>query len=125
MRGIVLAWAVGLGIFAWREAQIYHKPPVPGRILGGSLVFAALALIAEYEPARRAAVLAAWGFDVAIVFKAGPQALVSTTGFGKSSPAGEGGGGGAGEGGGGSLGGGATQRQHRGTGGATQRQQGG
>ena len=120
MRGLTLAWAVGLGIFTWREAQIYRKPPVPGRILGGSLVFAALALLAEYEPARRAAVLAAWAFDVAIVFKAGPAALVSTAGFGTqsglpSNPAGASGSG---------QGGGATQKQHRG-GGATQRQHGG
>ena len=117
MRGIVLAWAVGLGIFAWREAQLYHRPPVPGRILGGSLVFAALALAAEYEPARRAATLAAWGFDVAIVFKAGPQALVSTKGFGSNLPSNPLGGGGSG-----GSGGGATQKQHH-TGGATGRQQ--
>ena len=73
----------------WRTAQQYHKPPVPGRILGASVVFAFLALLGEYEPARRAAVLAAWGFDVAVLFKAGPQALVSTAGFGGPS-AGEG-----------------------------------
>lgn len=66
----------------WRTAQDYHKPPVPGRLLGASMVFVLLALLAEYEPARRAALLAAWGFDVAVLFKAGPQALVSTQGFG-------------------------------------------
>lgn len=82
MRGLVLAWAVGLGILTWRTAQEYHKPPVPGRLLGASMVYVLLALLAEYEPAKRAAVLAAWGFNVAVLFKAGPAALVSTAGFG-------------------------------------------
>lgn len=88
MRGLVLAWAVGLGILSWRTAQQYHKPPVPGRLLGASVVFVVLALIAEYEPARRAAVLAAWGFDLAVFFQAGPQQLTSTAGFrtNKASP---------------------------------------
>ena len=67
---------------SWRTAQEFHKPPVPGRILGASLVFAALALLAEYQPATRVAILAAWGFDVAVLFQAGPAALTSTAGFG-------------------------------------------
>lgn len=82
MRGIVLAWAVGLGIMSWRTVQEFHRPPVPGRILGASAVFAGLALLAEYEPAARFATLAAWGFDLAVVFQAGPAALTSTKGFG-------------------------------------------
>jgi hypothetical protein len=81
VRGLVLAWAVGLGIMTWREIQEYHRPPVPGRLLGGSLVFAALAVIAEYPPATGPATIAAWGFDLAVFFQAGPQALVSTKGF--------------------------------------------
>lgn len=105
MRGLVLAWAVGLGILTWRTAQEYHKPPVPGRILGASMVYVLLAFLAEYEPARRAAVLAAWGFDVAVLFKAGPAALVSTAGFGGAPSAGEGGSA-AGEGSGGKIKGG-------------------
>ncbi len=111
MRGITLAWAVGLALMTWRTAQEFHRPPVPGRILGASMVFAALALLAEYEPAARAAVLAAWGFDVAVLFQIGPAALVSTAGFGgnavggSSGPAGEGGSA-AGEGSGGKIKGG-------------------
>lgn len=81
MRGIVLAWAVGLGVMAWREAQEFHRPPVPGRILGASLVYVLLALAAEYQPAARAAVVTAWGFDLAVIFKAGPAQLTSTRGF--------------------------------------------
>lgn len=76
MNGIVLAWAVGLGIMAVRQAQRYHQPPVPGRVLGASGVYAALALAAEYQPARSAAVLAAWAFSVAVLFQAGPAAIV-------------------------------------------------
>ena len=87
MRGIVLAWGVGLGILSWRTVQQYHKPPVPGRVLGASVVYAALALIAEYEPATAAATLAAWGFTVAVLFKAGPQVLTNTKGLGETSPA--------------------------------------
>lgn len=56
-----------------RTVQQYHKPPVPGRVLAASVVFAALALLAEYEPARRAAILAAWGFDLAILFQVVPS----------------------------------------------------
>lgn len=77
MRGITLAWAVGLGLMTWRTAQEFHRPPVPGRILGASVVFAALALLAEYGPAQRAAVLAAWGFDVAVLFKLPPSAFTT------------------------------------------------
>jgi hypothetical protein len=87
MRGLILAWAVGLGLMSWRDVQKYHKPPVPGRLLGASLVFAGLALLGEYEPARRVAVLTAWAFDLAVVFEIGPQALVSTAGFGHPTPA--------------------------------------
>jgi hypothetical protein len=88
----------------WRTAQEYHKPPVPGRLLGASMVYVMLAFLAEYEPARRAALLAAWGFDVAVLFQAGPAALVSTAGFGAST-AGESGSA-AGEGSGGKIKGG-------------------
>jgi hypothetical protein len=81
MRGLVLAWAVGLGIYTWRTVQEFRKPPVPGRVLGASLVYAGLALVAEYEPARRAATAAAWGFDLAVLFKAGPAQLTQGAGW--------------------------------------------
>jgi hypothetical protein len=83
VRGIVLAAAVGLGIFSWRTIQQYHKPPVPGRLLAGTIVYMLLALLAEYEPATRVAVLAAWGFNVAVLFKAGPSTLLNTAGLGE------------------------------------------
>lgn len=77
MRGITLAWAVGLGLMTWRTAQEFHRPPVPGRLLGASVVFMALGLLAEYPPATKAAVLAAWGFDVAVLFKLPPSAFTT------------------------------------------------
>lgn len=77
----MLAWLAGLGILAWRTAQQYHQPPVPGRILGASLVFAGLGLLSEYQPAARFAAVTAWGFDVAVLFEVGPKALTSTAGF--------------------------------------------
>lgn len=70
-----LAWAAGLGLLTWQTARVYRKPPVPGRLLGASVVFAALAMLAAYPPATRAATLAAWGFDVAVLFKLPPNWL--------------------------------------------------
>lgn len=78
MRGLTLAWAVGLGLMTWRTAQEFHRPPVPGRLLGASVVFMALGLLAEYPPATRAAVLMAWGFDVAVLFKLPPSAFTTS-----------------------------------------------
>jgi len=101
MRGLVLAWAVGLGIFSWREWQIYGRPPVPGRLLAGSLVFGTLALIAEYEPAARPATLAAWAFDLAVLFKAGPATLTQGAGWITGAPSAAESGSAAGKGGGG------------------------
>ena len=73
-----------------RTVQQYHKPPVPGRVLAASVVFAALALLAEYEPARRAAILAAWGFDVAILFQVVPSVTSAVSHLGGAPAAGEG-----------------------------------
>jgi hypothetical protein len=82
MRGLALAWMAGLSILIWRDVQQYHKPPVPGALLGASFVFVALALLAEYEPARRTAILTAWGFDVAVLLSIPPQQLTTTKGLG-------------------------------------------
>lgn len=88
-----------------RTVQQYHKPPVPGRVLAASVVFAALALLAEYEPARRAAILAAWGFDLAILFQVVPQVTSAVSDLGGAPAAGESGSA-AGEGSGGKIKGG-------------------
>lgn len=83
MRGLVLAWLVGLGLLTWRTAQEYHKPPVPGRLAGASVVFVLLALIAEAGPnAARTATITAWAFDLAVLLQIPPDQLTSTAGFG-------------------------------------------
>ena len=101
-KGVALAWLAGLGIFTWRTFKVYRKPPVPGRVLAASVVFAALALLAEYEPAARFAALAAWGFDVAVLFSLPPSALTGslqaggiTSGAAAPGTTGSGGGGGS------------------------------
>jgi hypothetical protein len=70
-RGIILAWAAGLGLVSWREIKTHHMPPVPGKLLAASGLYALLALVAAYQPAAGAASLAAWGFDLALILKPG------------------------------------------------------
>lgn len=77
-RGILLAWLAGLGIISWREISTYHKPPVPGRLLGASGWFALLALLASYQPAAGAAAAVAWGTDLAALLNLLPDVLAGT-----------------------------------------------
>lgn len=79
MRGVVLAWAVGLGIIFWREAKVFHKPPAPGRLLAASGAFGLLALLGTYDQATRAANLAAWGLDLAVLLAPGTIPGTGTT----------------------------------------------
>jgi hypothetical protein len=63
--GIVLAWALGMGVIVYRSAARDHHIPVPGQLLAASGLFALLGIVAEYGPARPVAAVAAWGFDLA------------------------------------------------------------
>lgn len=74
MGGLILAWAVGEGIIVWRSAFQQHKPPPPGDLLAATALFALLAVVAEYEPARAAAIALAWGLDLAVLMKVLPGA---------------------------------------------------
>ena len=79
MAGITLAWLIGEGIIIWRSVNRDHRPPMPGALLGSSALFALLALLAEYQPARTTATLIAFGVDLAAYLQApiitpGPQA---------------------------------------------------
>jgi hypothetical protein len=65
MAGITLAWLIGEGIIIWRSVGRNHRPPVPGELLASSALFALLALLAEYQPARTTATLIAFGVDLA------------------------------------------------------------
>ncbi len=84
MPGLILAWALGEGIIVWRSVFTEHQPPVPGDMLAATALFALLALIAEYEPARAAAVLFAFGIDIAVLMKVLPGSGTKTT---KKAPA--------------------------------------
>ncbi len=63
--GIILAWLVGEGIIVWRSVARDHRPPMPGTLLLSSGLFALLAVLAEYEPARSSATALAFAFDLA------------------------------------------------------------
>ena len=72
MRGVILAWAAGMGIITWRSVVTDHSPPVPGQMLAATGLFAGLALIAEYQPAATAATLFAFGVDIAVLMQVLP-----------------------------------------------------
>jgi hypothetical protein len=74
MGGITLAWAAGMGIIIYRAAGKEHRPPVPGQMLAATGLFAMAALLAEYQPARTAATLFAFGVDIAVLMQVLPGA---------------------------------------------------
>lgn len=71
MPGLILAWLIGEGIIVWRSAKA-HEPPVPGQMLAATCLFALLAVIAEYQPARGAATAFAYGIDLAVLMQVLP-----------------------------------------------------
>ena len=72
MRGVILAWGIGMGIIVYRAAVKEHRPPVPGQMLAATGLFALLAVIADYEPAAGAAALFGFGIDIAVLMKVLP-----------------------------------------------------
>ena len=85
MAGITLAWLIGETIIVWRSVGRNHRPPMPGELLGSSVFFALLAMLAEYPPARTTATLMAFGVDIAAWLQAplvttGPQPAAQATG---------------------------------------------
>lgn len=72
-RGILLAWAAGLGVITWRGVKIDRKPVPPGRYAAASGVYVLLALVAEYQPAAPVAALMAWGFNLAVFLQLFPE----------------------------------------------------
>ena len=85
MRGVILAWGLGMGIIVYRAAVKEHRPPVPGQMLAATGLFALMAALAEYEPAASAATLFAFGVDIAVLMQvlpgtsSGTAATKSTT----------------------------------------------
>ena len=72
MRGVILAWGLGMGIIVYRAAVKQHQPPVPGQMLAATGLFALLAVLAEYQPAAEAATVFAFGVDIAVLMKVLP-----------------------------------------------------
>jgi hypothetical protein len=78
MRGVILAWGLGMGIIVYRAAVKEHRPPVPGQMLAATGLFALMAALAEYEPAAGAATLFAFGVDIAVLMQVLPGTAAST-----------------------------------------------
>lgn len=77
MGGIILAWLAGEGIITYRAVK-NHQPPVPGDLLAATGLFALLALVAEYQPARGVATLFAFGIDIAVLMQVLPGTNVNS-----------------------------------------------
>lgn len=86
---MLAAWAAGLGLMTWRETSQWHKPVPAGRYAAASGLYVLLGLLAEYQRAAPAAVLMAWGFNLAVWLQ--PGFLPAQLG-GQQSAAGSGGG---------------------------------
>jgi hypothetical protein len=76
--GLAGAWAVAMGISAWRQVKQSTHLPVPADLLAVTGLFAALALLSDISPAARPAIiLAAWGLDVAGLLRVLPAGLMT------------------------------------------------
>jgi hypothetical protein len=64
----LFAWLTGEGIIVYRWVK-NGAPPTPGALLLPSGIYLALAILAEYQPARFAAIAAAWGLDIAVLLQ--------------------------------------------------------
>jgi hypothetical protein len=90
MRGLTLAWAVGIGIITYRAVKVNHGPPMPGALLAASGLFVMLALLSEGgEGAGKLATALAWGFDVAAFLNLFPEITSGTVTTGIAGPKGK------------------------------------
>jgi len=78
--GLILAWLAGEGMLFYRWGRL-GAPPTPGAVAASSGVFAGLAVLSAYPPARTAATLAAWGFDLAIFLQVVGKVPSGVTGW--------------------------------------------
>jgi hypothetical protein len=86
--GVMLAWLAGLGIIGYRQVARQHHAPFAGKILGASMLFALLGLLAEVPAATGFANALAWGFDLAALLDVLPQGLGGSPKTAPKSPAG-------------------------------------
>jgi hypothetical protein len=83
--GILLAWAVEMGLITWRDltgkdpTHVINGFPLPADYLATFLVFGTLGLVPKSNAgASKAATLAAWAFVIATYVNALPTALNPT-----------------------------------------------
>lgn len=76
----VAAWALGEGIVVYRWTRL-KAPPPPGALLWASLIFAGLAVMADYPAARGTATALAVGVDLAVLLQVLGKAPAGTTGW--------------------------------------------
>jgi hypothetical protein len=72
MGALALAWLLGETFIAWRSVKEQHMPPSPRQLAVASGLFAFLAILAEYEPARNTAIAFAFGIDLMVLTKVLP-----------------------------------------------------
>lgn len=72
MKGVLLAWLTALTISTVDSLRAGKGMPIPGVLVGDSVIMAVLGLVAEVAPTP--ATLAAWGFLIAAVL-ASPQVI--------------------------------------------------
>ena len=66
MDSLTGAWLLGVGIYSYRTVSQSHRIPVPGALLGVTLLFVGLGMVAEIAPSSaRAMSLIGWGLDLA------------------------------------------------------------
>jgi hypothetical protein len=72
VKGVLLAWMTALTISTVDSLRAGKGMPIPGVLVGDSVIMAVLGLVAEVAPTPAA--LAAWGFLIAAVI-ASPQVI--------------------------------------------------
>lgn len=74
--GLLAAFVAGEALYVWRVVHKYHRPPVPGDLLGITVLFAVLGFATEFggEAATLAAAVG-WGLDVAAFLRLFPNGL--------------------------------------------------
>jgi hypothetical protein len=78
--GLFFAWVIGESVVFYRWGKL-GAPPTPGVLVQSSALFAGLALVSLYQPARAFATVTAFGLDLAILMQVVGQAPTATTGW--------------------------------------------
>ena len=74
--GLVAAFIAGEALYVWRVVHKYHRPPVPGDLLGITVLFGALGFVSDFGPgAAQLAAAVGWGLDVAAFLRLFPNGL--------------------------------------------------